>query len=152
MNDIGPGALSAEVTGTLHAIVGRLEAALEPLGLSLAKFGVLSKLVAAEEPLPLRLLAEQCACVRSNITQLVDRLEADKLVRRADDPEGPALDPRRADRRGPRAACRRPARARDGGKGAVRPAPRAPAQEPGRDAAVPAGLRVDVFLRIIVQG
>jgi DNA-binding MarR family transcriptional regulator len=87
MNDLAPGALAAEVTGTLHVIVGRLEAALEPLGLSLAKFGVLSKLVASKEPLPLRLLAEQCACVRSNITQLVDRLEADKLVRRADDPK-----------------------------------------------------------------
>ena len=87
MNDPAPGVLATEVTGTLHAIVGRLEGALEPLGLSLAKFGVLSKLVASEEPLPLRLLAEQCSCVRSNITQLVDRLEADKLVRRADDPK-----------------------------------------------------------------
>jgi DNA-binding MarR family transcriptional regulator len=87
MNDLAPGALAAEVTGTLHLIAGRLEEALEPLGLSLAKFGVLSKLVASQEPLPLRLLAEQCACVRSNITQLVDRLEADKLVRRADDPK-----------------------------------------------------------------
>ena len=75
MNDLAPGALAAELTGTLHLIAGRLEAALEPLGLSLAKFGVLSKLVASQEPLPLRLLAEQCACVRSNITQLVDRLE-----------------------------------------------------------------------------
>jgi DNA-binding MarR family transcriptional regulator len=87
MNDLGPGGLSFEVTGTLHAIVGRLEGALEPLNLSLAKLGVLSKLVAAGEPLPLRLLAEECGCVRSNITQLVDRLEADKLVRRADDPK-----------------------------------------------------------------
>ena len=87
MNDIGPGALSYEVTGTLHVLVGRLEASLEPLGLSLAKFGLLSKLVAADEPLPLRLLAEECGCVRSNITQLIDRLEADKLVRRADDPK-----------------------------------------------------------------
>jgi DNA-binding MarR family transcriptional regulator len=26
------------------------------------------------------------ACVRSNMTQLIDRLEADKLVRRVDDP------------------------------------------------------------------
>jgi DNA-binding MarR family transcriptional regulator len=32
-------------------------------------------------------LAEECACVRSNITQLVDRLEADKLVVRSDDPD-----------------------------------------------------------------
>jgi len=87
MNDLGPGVLATEVTVTLHVIEGRLEAALEPLGLSLAKYGVLSKLIAAKEPLPLRLLAEQCACVRSNITQLVDRLEADKLVRRADDPK-----------------------------------------------------------------
>jgi DNA-binding MarR family transcriptional regulator len=86
MNEVAPGALSYEVIGTLHGIEGRLEAALEPLGLSLAKFGVLSKLIAAGEALPLRMLAEQCACVRSNITQLVDRLEADKLVRRADDP------------------------------------------------------------------
>ena len=31
-------------------------------------------------------LADRCACVRSNITQLVDRLEAEKLVVRSDDP------------------------------------------------------------------
>jgi DNA-binding MarR family transcriptional regulator len=72
-----------------------LEAALEPLGLSLAKFGALSKLVAAGEPLPLSTLAERCACVRSNITQLVDRLEADGLVSRQADP---------ADRRSVRAS------------------------------------------------
>ena len=87
MNERDPGLVSYEVTGALGAMVGRLEAALEPLGLSLAKLGVLSKLVAAGEPLPLRLLAEECGCVRSNITQLVDRLEAEKLVRRSDDPK-----------------------------------------------------------------
>jgi DNA-binding MarR family transcriptional regulator len=67
-------------------VAERLEAALEPLGLSLAKFGALTKLVAAQEPLPLSTLAERCACVRSNITQLVDRLEAEGLVARSDDP------------------------------------------------------------------
>jgi len=61
MNDLAPGALAKEVTVTLHTIEGRLEAALEPLGLSLAKFGLLSTLVASGEPLPLRLLAEQCS-------------------------------------------------------------------------------------------
>lgn len=81
-----PAPLSRELLGALHAVEARLEAALEPLGLSLGKFGVLSKLVAAGEPLPLGTLAERCVCVRSNITQLVDRLEADKLVARADDP------------------------------------------------------------------
>lgn len=86
MNDRTVGSLSFEVISALHAVQARLEAALEPLGLSLAKFGALSKLVAAGEPLPLGTLAERCACVRSNITQLVDRLEAEKLVTRADDP------------------------------------------------------------------
>jgi DNA-binding MarR family transcriptional regulator len=75
-----------QILSTLHAVETRLEEALEPLGLSLAKFGALAKLVAAGEPLPLRTLAERCACVRSNITQLVDRLEAEKLVVRSDDP------------------------------------------------------------------
>lgn len=73
----------------IHALAGftsRFEAALEPVGLSLAKFNVLAKLVAAQEPLPLGTLAERSACVRSNITQLVDRLEAEKLVVRVDDP------------------------------------------------------------------
>jgi DNA-binding MarR family transcriptional regulator len=82
-----PGALSAALLCTLRSVESRLEAALEPLGLSLAKFGVLSKLVAAGEPLPLSTLAERSACVRSNITQLVDRLEADRLVVRAPDPK-----------------------------------------------------------------
>jgi DNA-binding MarR family transcriptional regulator len=77
---------SYELLNASGRVAERLEAALEPLGLSLAKFGALSKLVAAEEPLPLSTLAERCACVRSNITQLVDRLEADGLVSRADDP------------------------------------------------------------------
>ena len=86
MNESDLGLLSSELRCALRAVETRLEAALEPLGLSLAKFGVLSRLAAAGEPLPLGTLAEQSACVRSNITQLVDRLEADKLVVRAPDP------------------------------------------------------------------
>jgi DNA-binding MarR family transcriptional regulator len=78
--------LSYELLGASGKFADRLEAALERVGLSLAKFGALSKLVTAGQPLPLSTLAERCACVRSNITQLVDRLEADGLVARADDP------------------------------------------------------------------
>jgi DNA-binding MarR family transcriptional regulator len=78
--------LSFECLAALNAVTSRLETALEPLGLSLAKFGALSRLVAANEPLPLSTLAERCSCVRSNITQLVDRLEAEKLVARVHDP------------------------------------------------------------------
>ncbi len=70
----------------LGAVETRLEDALEPLGLSLAKLNVLARLVEAGQPLPLGTLADRCACVRSNITQLIDRLEAEGLVRRADDP------------------------------------------------------------------
>ena len=77
----------AEIVGTLAMLETHLEEALEPLGLSLAKFKALHTLVTAGEALPLRTLAEECACVRSNITQLVDRLESDKLVRRVDDPD-----------------------------------------------------------------
>jgi DNA-binding MarR family transcriptional regulator len=65
----------------------RLEQALEPTGLSLAKLGALRHLAEAEQPLALGQLAERIACVKSNVTQLVDRLEADGLVRRVPDPE-----------------------------------------------------------------
>jgi len=49
------------------------------------KLNVLTQLVQAGEPLPLSDLAARMACVRSNITQLVDRLEGEKLVRRVAD-------------------------------------------------------------------
>lgn len=74
----------------LHAareIEGRLEKALGTVGLSGAKFMALSKLAEAEEPVSLTELAGRLICVRSNITQLVDRLEADGLVKRVEDPK-----------------------------------------------------------------
>ena len=73
----------------MHAadmIANRLEEALGGVGLSMAKHSALSKLAEAGTPLTLSELAERLSCVRSNITQLVDRLEADGLVRRVDDP------------------------------------------------------------------
>jgi DNA-binding MarR family transcriptional regulator len=79
--------LTIELMRTFQVVEERLEAAVEPLGLSLAKFRVLRRLVDAGEPLPLGTLAEFSACVRSNITQLIDRLEAEKLVVRSDDPK-----------------------------------------------------------------
>jgi DNA-binding MarR family transcriptional regulator len=63
----------------------RLEKALEGEGLSIARLKVLNDLVESG-PLPLSALASRQNCVRSNITQLVDRLEADGLVRRVADP------------------------------------------------------------------
>ena len=65
---------------------GRLEDALKVVGLSAAKYYVLSQLAEAREPVALRQLAQEQECVPSNMTTLVDRLEADGLVRRVDDP------------------------------------------------------------------
>jgi DNA-binding MarR family transcriptional regulator len=63
----------------------RAEQALGAVGLSLARLGVLTHLAEAGEPLTLGELAERVRCVRSNVTQLVDRLEADGLVERRSD-------------------------------------------------------------------
>jgi DNA-binding MarR family transcriptional regulator len=64
-----------------------VEAALEPIGMSGSKLKVLTLLVDAGRPMALRELAEGSRCVRSNVTQLVDRLEADGLVKRVPDPD-----------------------------------------------------------------
>jgi len=69
-----------------HLLESRLEASLEIVGLSLAKYGVLTLLANAGGPISLSQLAAKQSCVRSNMTQLVDRLEADGLVRRIDQP------------------------------------------------------------------
>jgi DNA-binding MarR family transcriptional regulator len=69
-----------------HAIEQRMESALDVVQLSSPKFAVLSILVEAGMPLTLSELAAKSSCVRSNMTQLIDRLEADGLVRRIDDP------------------------------------------------------------------
>ncbi len=74
------------VGGAGHLVDAQLDAALGLHGLSIAKLSVLRHLAQAKEPLALGQLAERLACVRSNITQLVDRLEADGLVQRTPDP------------------------------------------------------------------
>ncbi|MDP3773808.1 MAG: MarR family transcriptional regulator [Gemmatimonadales bacterium] len=82
----GPG--PAMLWALIHAareVEDQLDAALGVHGLSPAKYGVLQQLAAAG-PLTLTDLAGRLSCVRSNVTQLVDRLEADGLVRREDDP------------------------------------------------------------------
>jgi DNA-binding MarR family transcriptional regulator len=69
-----------------HALEDRIESSLAGVGLSMAKLGVLNLLAEAGAPLTLSELASLQKCVRSNMTQLVDRLEADGLVQRIDDP------------------------------------------------------------------
>jgi MarR family transcriptional regulator for hemolysin len=69
-----------------RAQFGRLEDALKAVGLSAAKYYVLSQLAESREPVALRELAQEQQCVPSNMTTLIDRLEADGLVQRIDDP------------------------------------------------------------------
>jgi DNA-binding MarR family transcriptional regulator len=79
--------LMFSIINTGRAVEQSVEEALTRVGLSLAKFGALTHLVEAGEPLSLSECAKKMICVRSNITQLMDRLEADGLVRRVADPQ-----------------------------------------------------------------
>ena len=90
MNQSDGAGSSADLTfsllGAAQVVETRIESSLSPLGLSLAKLNVLGILVGSSSPLTLGEVAQRLACVRSNVTQLVDRLEADGLVRREADP------------------------------------------------------------------
>lgn len=81
-----PGQMMFSLLDVARALEGRLEEQLAQVGLSMSKLGVLTQLVDAGAPLPLSALAARLSCVRSNMTQLADRLEAEGLVRRVDDP------------------------------------------------------------------
>jgi DNA-binding MarR family transcriptional regulator len=83
-----PGCVEKEKgEGAARAVETRAEGALAEVGLSLAKLGALRHLVLAAEPLTLSQLAERHCCGKSNVTQLIDRLEADGFVVRLSDPE-----------------------------------------------------------------
>ncbi len=75
------------IVGTGHLVDCQLDDVLGRQGLSISKLGVLHHLVKAGGPLPLGKLAERLACGKSNVTQLVDRLEQEGLVRRIADPD-----------------------------------------------------------------
>ena len=75
------GALIA-VLGAAEELHARLEKVLASVGLSVSKFDAMDQLVRAREPMTLGSLAGRLHCVRSNVTQLVDRLEAEGLVQR----------------------------------------------------------------------
>jgi DNA-binding MarR family transcriptional regulator len=87
MNDRPGGTDLTTLLHAAHAAEHDLETKLGAIGLSLAKLAALKTLAEAGESLPLTQLAERLSCVKSNITQLVDRLEADGLVQRESDPK-----------------------------------------------------------------
>jgi DNA-binding MarR family transcriptional regulator len=80
-------ALTLLLLDAARAVEARAEGALGEMGLSLAKLGALRHLMLASEPLTLSQLAERHCCGKSNVTQLVDRLEADGFVVRESDPD-----------------------------------------------------------------
>jgi len=94
LEDIGSDPLVRTLLGAAQRLETRVETALAASGLSLTKLAILHHLVQTDQPLQLGRLADRISCVKSNITQLVDRLESDQLVRRVSD---------RADRRSIRA-------------------------------------------------
>ena len=71
---------------TASTVQTHAEMKLSAVGLSLPKLAALTALSEAGESMPLSQLAERLSCVKSNITQLVDRLEADGFVMRSADP------------------------------------------------------------------
>ncbi|SHE51315.1 MarR family winged helix-turn-helix transcriptional regulator [Streptoalloteichus hindustanus] len=81
------GDLSIELLGVLVSVADRLKAefvaAAQELGLTPQQAGLLARL---REPTPMRVLAEYLHCDASNITGIVDRLEAKDLVGRQPDP------------------------------------------------------------------
>ncbi len=81
------GAILFALVEAADVLRSRVSAALGRVGLSYPKYEVLHYLRSAGDPLSLSKLADCQQCARSNITQLVDRLEAEGLVRRTDDPE-----------------------------------------------------------------
>ena len=69
-----------------HTAQAEVESKLSALGLSLPKLLALRALFDAGGSMPLGQLAGRLSCVKSNITQLVDRLEAEGFVARKADP------------------------------------------------------------------
>ncbi|HEY4000054.1 MAG TPA: MarR family transcriptional regulator [Candidatus Xenobia bacterium] len=86
-HDVAELPLWVQISHAAGRIEQQLEDALAGSGLSLSKLAVLRQLTQSDEPLPLTQLARRLSCVKSNVTQLVDRLEAEGLVVREDDPD-----------------------------------------------------------------
>lgn len=93
----GPGSTKGAPAGTgwtlfnfldvADQLYERVGTALGEVGLSYPKYEILAHLSQAGQPLSLGVLAADQQCARSNITQIIDRLEAEGLVRRVADPD-----------------------------------------------------------------
>lgn len=83
-----PNPLVGLLLSASETVEKRLEAEVhQASGLSLAQLDFLHQLERSGGGLHLGKVAEGLACVRSNVTQLADRLQAQGLIQRANDPE-----------------------------------------------------------------
>ncbi|MFE5256051.1 MarR family winged helix-turn-helix transcriptional regulator [Streptomyces coelicoflavus] len=83
-----PDALTLEVVELIGEVVARFHADYEEAAAERALTGAQAKLLSllSLEPLPMRKLAHKLKCEPSNVTGIVDRLEARGLVERRPDP------------------------------------------------------------------
>ena len=83
-----PDALTLEVVELIGEVVARFHADYEEAAAERALTGAQAKLLSllSLEPLPMRKLAQKLKCEPSNVTGIVDRLEARGLVERQPDP------------------------------------------------------------------
>lgn len=82
-----PDELIKQLVHARERAAAAVESALARHDLSVSKYAALSLLAQAEgRRLPLSVLAKRLRCAKSNVTGLVNRLEADGLVRRVVDP------------------------------------------------------------------
>ncbi|MFI6204902.1 MarR family winged helix-turn-helix transcriptional regulator [Streptomyces sp. NPDC051041] len=83
-----PDALTLEVVELIGEVVARFHADYEEAAAEHALTGAQARLLSllSLEPLPMRKLARRLKCEPSNVTGLVDRLEARGLVERRPDP------------------------------------------------------------------
>lgn len=65
-----------------HMVEAELDHKLKSIDLSITQLGALYHIHQNEKPVPLSELAKQKDCVKSNITQLIDRMESEGLVER----------------------------------------------------------------------
>lgn len=76
-----------DLIGASHMALLRLDDALDTAGLSAAKMWALKQLIEANDLMGVTQLADCMGSNKSNATQMIDRLEADGLVRRVHNPE-----------------------------------------------------------------
>ncbi|WKU44705.1 MarR family transcriptional regulator [Streptomyces sp. VNUA116] len=82
-------ALTREVVDLIAAVVARYHEEYEEAAAKHALTGAQAKVLAllAREPMPMRRIAQRLKCEPSNVTGIVDRLEARGLVERGPDPD-----------------------------------------------------------------